>query len=95
MTGRPELIAIINTVYDAVDASKMGPMLISKIGEERTYSGVALQTFQNVLAQMVPKAMDVSGEMDMSGTVTERKIDGTVVTKTYEEVVDRDPTQAT
>ncbi len=54
------LTTIINTVYDAVDASKAGPI---KVGTHTDQFGLplcsssALQTFYTLLQQVVPKGV--------------------------------------
>ncbi len=50
-----ELTALIDTVYDAVDKSKAGPIKLGEQMGQVVYNGLALQVVQVVLSQVVPK----------------------------------------
>ena len=77
MIGRPEIVAIINTCFDAVNASKVGP--IYNADDQKTYNTIAYNTFLYAVQKMLPQAMD----LNMSGdcTSTEVSADGTIVKK--------------
>lgn len=61
MIGRPELIAIINTAHDAVNASKVGPLVV---GEDENghpkYNSLAYNALLYSIQKMVPQAFDAT-----------------------------------
>ncbi len=69
MIGRSEIVAIINTVWDAVGASKVGPIVIDDpdTGEPQLQT-VSYNTFLAILNKVVPMETTLSGEMNCSET---------------------------
>lgn len=83
MITKNELVAIINTAFDAVSSFSLeiGPALLWFTGL-RELNNPGYMTFLNVVQKLVPCVMDAN----FSGETVERKADGTTVRTTISQM---------
>ena len=63
--SKQELTDLINLVYDAVDSSKVGPIVIGKDASGSSICGrLAMEVMEIILGQIIPKPM--TGNVTMS-----------------------------
>ena len=70
MISRNELVAIINTAYDAVNASKAGPIFGEENPEDgqRPFMLLGYNTYLYAIQKLVPCAIEMSGEFTETNT---------------------------
>lgn len=66
MPSQQELVACVNAAFDAVNASKVGPIMYLNDAGEKTLNNLAMNTYYYVLQKIVPgSAVDIRGDMKM------------------------------
>ena len=63
MIGRNQITAIINTCWDAVNASKAGPIQIQNDAGETILNSVGYNVFLNTVAKLIPTDFNMKGEI--------------------------------
>ena len=63
MIARQEIIACINTAFDAVNQSKVGPIFRKDEAGQEVFNTLAMNTYYYVVQKIVPGSVDMTAVM--------------------------------